>query len=194
MSQFLGDLHRLELPPIQPMAPSAEIVPLNGSFIPFPATRADKDQTKDPRQSIEERYPSRDAYLAKVKEAAMNLVKERYVLPGDVDAIVAHAGVVWDNVTAGPLKSEKVTHRNAKRPGLLAEAGAFLFLARRSVGNENAIHDLDNSVRLIHVADGDFRGAAAFFVHYQDVVCPSCWPSTYAAADSLQMRPYRGLP
>jgi len=87
--------------------PSTEIVPLNGSFIPFPATRADKDQAKDPRQSIEERYPSRDAYLAKVKEAAMNLVKERYVLPGDVDAIVAHAGVVWDNVTAGPLKSEK---------------------------------------------------------------------------------------
>jgi hypothetical protein len=87
--------------------PTTEIVPLQGSFIPFPVTRAERDQTKDPRLSIQERYPSREAYLAKVKTSADNLVKQRYVRADDVDLIVTHAGQVWDNVTAGAVKSEK---------------------------------------------------------------------------------------
>jgi len=88
--------------------PSTEIVPLNGSFIPFAVTRAEREQNHDPRLSIEERYPSRDAYLAKVKASAEELVKERYMLSGDVDLVVQHAGEVWDNITGGAtLKSEK---------------------------------------------------------------------------------------
>jgi hypothetical protein len=85
-----------------------EIVPLTGTFLPFPLTRADADQNHDPRMSIQERYASRDAYLAKVREAAEKLVQERYVLSQDVDAIVQHAGVVWDTITGGAtLKSER---------------------------------------------------------------------------------------
>jgi hypothetical protein len=87
--------------------PTTELVNLTGSFIPLPVTRADREQAKDPRMSIQERYASKDDYLAKVKASADGLVKERYVLPQDVDLIVAHAGQVWDNVTGGALKSEK---------------------------------------------------------------------------------------
>jgi len=85
-----------------------EIVPLNGSFIPFAATRAERSQTQDPRPSIEERYAGRDAYLSQVRLAAQKLVAERYVLSQDVDPIVQHAATVWDNLTQGRiLKSEK---------------------------------------------------------------------------------------
>ena len=85
-----------------------EIVPLTGTFLPFPVTRADAEQNHDPRMSIQERYASRDAYLAKVKEAAEKLAQERYVLSQDVDPIVQHAGQVWDNITSGTtLKSER---------------------------------------------------------------------------------------
>jgi hypothetical protein len=85
-----------------------EIVPLTGTFLPFPATRADADQNHDPRMSIQERYASRDAYLTKVREAAEKLVQERYVLSQDVDPIVQHAGLVWDTLTGGTtLKSER---------------------------------------------------------------------------------------
>jgi hypothetical protein len=77
-----------------------EIIPLNGAFIPFPRTRAEREKTHDPRPSIEERYSSRDAYLAKVKEAAEHLVSERYLLPADVDPVVSHAGALWDYVAA----------------------------------------------------------------------------------------------
>ena len=76
-----------------------EIVPLNGTFLPFAATRAAREASHDPRLSIEERYPNRDAYLGKVREAAQKLVQERYLLSQDVDPIVAHAAQVWNNVT-----------------------------------------------------------------------------------------------
>ena len=77
-----------------------EIIPLQGSFVPFARTKAERDKTGDPRLSIAERYQSRDAYLAKVKAAADKLVTERYMLPQDVDLIVKHEGLVWDNLTA----------------------------------------------------------------------------------------------
>jgi hypothetical protein len=77
-----------------------EIVPLNGAFVPFARTRGEREQLHDPRPSVEERYSSRDAYLAKVRAAAQHLASERYLLPGDVDPVVSHAAAVWDYVTA----------------------------------------------------------------------------------------------
>ncbi len=77
-----------------------EIIPLNGAFIPFARTRVEREKLHDPRPSIEERYSSRDAYLAKVREAAERLASERYLLREDVDPVVSHAGAVWDYVTA----------------------------------------------------------------------------------------------
>ena len=77
-----------------------EIVPLTGSFIPFAATKTERLKSGDPRLSIEERYPNRTAYLAKVRAAAQKLVKQRYLLAEDVDPILTHAGMVWDRLTA----------------------------------------------------------------------------------------------
>ena len=67
-----------------------------GAYIPFPATRAERAKTGDPRLSIEERYTSRADYLAKVEQVAQRLARERYVLAGDVPAIVEAAGKHWD--------------------------------------------------------------------------------------------------
>jgi len=47
--------------------------------------------TDDPRPSLEERYGSREAYVARVKEAAAALVAERLLLPADAEAFVAAA-------------------------------------------------------------------------------------------------------
>jgi hypothetical protein len=76
-----------------------EIVPLQGSFFPFPLTKADREKSGDPRLSVEERYPSRDAYLAKVKAAADDLVKGRYLLAEDEAPLLAHEAMVWDTLT-----------------------------------------------------------------------------------------------
>jgi hypothetical protein len=64
---------------------------LQGSFIPFAATRAERLAAGDPRLSIEERYPSRDVYVAAFRKAADDLVAKRYLLPEDAKLLIGRA-------------------------------------------------------------------------------------------------------
>ncbi len=78
----------------------SELAPLLGSFVPFAPTREARRQSGDPRRSIEERYPSREAYVAKVEKAAAALARERYLLEADVPAVVMQAAERWDGLAA----------------------------------------------------------------------------------------------
>ena len=62
-----------------------------GGYIPFAATRTEREAAGDPRPSLEERYPSHAAYVAKVKAAADELVVQRYMLAADAVRIVSEA-------------------------------------------------------------------------------------------------------
>lgn len=73
---------------------------MQGSYIPLPRTRADRERTKDPRASIEERYQSRDRYLALVSAAARELVQQGYLLEDDVDTLVKRADAHWSHLLA----------------------------------------------------------------------------------------------
>ena len=55
-------------------------------MIPFARTRHAREAAGDPRPSLEERYGSRAAYVAKVEAAAAALVTERLLLPADAAA------------------------------------------------------------------------------------------------------------
>ena len=68
-----------------------ELCDRDGIFAPFARTRADRERTGDPRLSLEERYGSRDAYVARVKEAADALADARLLLPEDAARYVAAA-------------------------------------------------------------------------------------------------------
>ena len=78
-----------------------EVLPLTGSFIPFPVTKAAREETRDPRRSIEERYSSRSQYQERVAAAANNLVQQRYLLNEDVERVVNKALANWDEITRG---------------------------------------------------------------------------------------------
>ena len=67
-----------------------------GSFHPFPRTKADRLASGDSRLSIEERYPNRDAYVAKAMVAAHDLVKDRFLLPEDEQEPVEQAVALYD--------------------------------------------------------------------------------------------------
>ncbi|PYR24482.1 MAG: hypothetical protein DMF92_22590, partial [Acidobacteria bacterium] len=54
------------------------LIAMAGAFIPFPATRAERERTRDPRQSITERYGTRADYVKKIQESALRLAQERY--------------------------------------------------------------------------------------------------------------------
>jgi alpha/beta hydrolase family protein len=67
-----------------------------GSYIPFARTKGERERSGDPRLSIEERYRDRDAYVGKVAAAALQLVKERYLLEEDVVDLLTRAGDHYD--------------------------------------------------------------------------------------------------
>jgi hypothetical protein len=77
-----------------------QILVFAGSTLPFPRTRAEREATGDPRLSIEERYRSRDDYLAAIRRAARDLCAQRYLLEEDVELSVSMAARLWDFWTA----------------------------------------------------------------------------------------------
>jgi hypothetical protein len=64
---------------------------LSGSFIPFAPTKQERLAAADPRPSIEERYPTKEAYVAAFRKAADDLVAQRFLLPDDAARLVAEA-------------------------------------------------------------------------------------------------------
>jgi hypothetical protein len=64
---------------------------LNGGYIPFAKTKAERVRSNDPRLSLEERYRDHAGYLAAVKAAAHAAVAERFLLQADADRLIGEA-------------------------------------------------------------------------------------------------------
>ena len=62
-----------------------------GGFIPFAKTKAERLASGDPRPSLEERYRSRDDYVAAVSKAAGKLQREGFLLDEDAAAMIKQA-------------------------------------------------------------------------------------------------------
>jgi hypothetical protein len=65
--------------------------PLDGMFIPFAKTKAEREKSGDPRPSLEERYPTRAEYLSRLTDAAKKLKAEGFLLEEDVTRIIERA-------------------------------------------------------------------------------------------------------
>jgi hypothetical protein len=63
----------------------------SGGYIPFAKTKAERLASGDPRLSLEERYGTHAAFVAKVRAAADRLVGERLLLKADADRIAGQA-------------------------------------------------------------------------------------------------------
>ncbi len=70
-----------------------------GSFIPFAKTAAEREKSGDPRLSVAERYTSREQYMGRFTEAAMKLVRERFLLREDLPAMIERGEREWAEVT-----------------------------------------------------------------------------------------------
>ena len=78
------------------------LMSLMGSTIPFPATEVERNAKGDPRRSIEARYPSKAAYLDEVNHAAQHLIDTGYLLPEDLERILAQSARRWDLLASAP--------------------------------------------------------------------------------------------
>lgn len=70
----------------------------DGSFLPFARTEAERAAARDPRPSLAIRYPTRDAYEAKVRAAAARQVAAGFLLPEDVDRAVSENLALYDRL------------------------------------------------------------------------------------------------
>ncbi len=73
---------------------AGELCYLDGAFLPFAKTKAEREATNDPRPALEERYRDAADYTEKVRQAATKLQSEGYILPEDVKRIVERAAML----------------------------------------------------------------------------------------------------
>jgi Alpha/beta hydrolase domain len=71
-----------------------------GSYLPFAHTSAERQQSGDQRRSIAERYTTREDYLSQYRNAADELVRERWLLQEDVPAVMERGAKEWDAATS----------------------------------------------------------------------------------------------
>jgi hypothetical protein len=70
---------------------AGELCYLDGAFIPFAKTKAERDASGDPRLSLAERYPDHAIYVAKRETAALDLTRAGYLPQEDVPRVVSRA-------------------------------------------------------------------------------------------------------
>lgn len=75
----------------KPPLPPGELADREGTFLAFAATQAEREQSADPRPSLAERYPSHEAYVARVQEVVAELRRDRLLLDEDATAYVNRA-------------------------------------------------------------------------------------------------------
>jgi hypothetical protein len=73
---------------------------LIGGFDPFARTKEQRLANGDSRLSIAERYTGRSDYLDKVKRAASDLVRQRFLRAEDVPAVLQSAERAWNAVVS----------------------------------------------------------------------------------------------
>jgi len=78
-----------------------------GSIYPFARTLSEKAATGDSRNSIEERYSSRDQFLGKTIMAARQLVADGFVLAVDIPDVVDQAMTQYDWATRSPASDHR---------------------------------------------------------------------------------------
>jgi len=78
------------------------LMSLIGSTIPFPGTEGQRAAKGDPRRSIAVRYPGKAAYLDEVSHAAQCLIDAGYLLPEDLERILAQSTRRWDLLASAP--------------------------------------------------------------------------------------------
>lgn len=62
-----------------------------GGYVAFAETKAAREAVGDPRPSLEERYGTRENWLAGVRASANAMVQQRYLLRSDADLMIAQA-------------------------------------------------------------------------------------------------------
>jgi uncharacterized protein (DUF305 family) len=104
---------------------SSAIYWLLGSYLPFAATPAERQQVGDPRRSVAERYRNREDYLQRIRSAAAELAKGGYLLDTDLPGVVERAEQHWAQRSADRASLPPIFQPGAPgQPGRVLSAAA----------------------------------------------------------------------
>jgi hypothetical protein len=92
-----------------------------GSFFPFARNESERMAMDDPRKSIVERYPTREAYIEAYSAAAVALAEKELVLALDVNPMIERAGQFYDRLMAHSPDDETCSYLTT-RPAQTATA------------------------------------------------------------------------
>jgi hypothetical protein len=81
-----------------------ELASLLGSYLPFPRTKAERARSGDPRQSLDERYASFEAYRDAYARACAGLVQAGYLRAEDAERLIANRMNLRDRFAHGDGK------------------------------------------------------------------------------------------
>ena len=71
--------------------PEGALCDRDGSYLPFAASRTEREAARDPRLSLAERYGDHAAYVNRVEAVVRQLVGDRLLLPEDGERFIARA-------------------------------------------------------------------------------------------------------
>jgi hypothetical protein len=80
------------------MVPFGFLSGLQGAFVPFPATPAQRESSNDPRRSVAERYVGLDGYMAAVDQAIEAQIGAGFLLPQERERAQNAMRINWDRV------------------------------------------------------------------------------------------------
>jgi acetyl esterase/lipase len=72
-----------------------------GSYFPLARNEEDRSAAGDPRRSLAERYASFEEYLGRYAQAARRLITERFLLPEDLEGVLARGVQEWRYANEG---------------------------------------------------------------------------------------------
>lgn len=83
------------------MGGADQLMPMRGFSIFLPVSAEERQRSGDERRSLEERYPTKDDYLAQVRGVVKALVSARHLLPEDAERVIDDASVRYDAARLG---------------------------------------------------------------------------------------------
>jgi len=75
-------------------------VSLSGAWLPFSASRAEREERGDSRKSLQERYGSLTNYMEELKEAAEDLIVRKLMFEEDLDLVLEQGAAMYNYVSA----------------------------------------------------------------------------------------------
>ena len=86
----------------------------DGSFLPFEIDENERLSGGDPRPSIKERYPTREAYTKAYAAATLALAEKELILGVDVNPMIDRAGAFYDRMVARASSDESCAYLSAR--------------------------------------------------------------------------------